>query len=271
MSGHERHLIGHSGGLSLLDSLGVIDDLRADPDAGVRRGLHNRLELGLGDEVSLGLLDSLRRSVRLSVGLGINVDLRLGFRGGQGMLLRLGLVDDFSRNPDTRRGDELSGGHDLSFCYRRGVRLRLDLGLSVFHGLGHGHGGGYGHCLGHRLGHGLRLNLGLNLRLDLRLRNRHSLGHCFGHGHSDSATAAVTIPAATTAPSTVVDDNRLVASRRRPPGHGLAGAITHLLVAIPTAEALVTARHEGRVRHHGIDVHGRGGSGRGGVHGSSRR
>ena len=80
------------------------------------------------------------RGVSLSRGLGVNIDLSASLSCGKSVLLGFGSVNDFSRNPNTGRGNELSGccnfslgdghdvGHDLSHC--------LGLSDSGGHGLG---------------------------------------------------------------------------------------------------------------------------------------
>lgn len=100
----------------------VVDNLGADPNLGGRRGLNDGAQVGLGNEVSLSLLECLGRSVSLCRGLGVDIDLSASLSGSESVLLSLGTVDDLSRNPNTGSGNELSGccnfslgdGHDIS-------------------------------------------------------------------------------------------------------------------------------------------------------------
>lgn len=118
-------LIGDGSRPGLKEGLGVVDDLGADPNAGVGGGLHDRVELRLGDEVGEGLLDSCGGSVGANVGGGVDCGLGLGLRCGQGVLLNLSPVDGFGRNPNASRGLKVDGGDDL----RLGEVLDVGAGL----------------------------------------------------------------------------------------------------------------------------------------------
>lgn len=117
----------------------VVDNLCANPNADIGGRDGDRHDIGLRHEVRLGLLDSLRRGVGLGGRLRVDVDLCLRLRGGKRVLDRAGLVDDLGRDPDTSGGDELSGRDDL--------RLGLEVGHDLSHGLRHRDGGGDGLCL----------------------------------------------------------------------------------------------------------------------------
>lgn len=97
----------------------IVDNLRADPHAGVGRRLDDRADLGLGDEVGHRHGLGLCRGRGLRLDLRVDVHLRACLGRGERVLDGLCLVDDLGRDPDAGRRDELGGGHDL----RRGDRL----------------------------------------------------------------------------------------------------------------------------------------------------
>lgn len=148
-----RHLVRDCRSLGLLDSLclkhqsgyckdtrkrgtHVVNDLRADPDAGIGGRLDDRADLGNGHEVRLrrGLGGS--RSLSRRRGRCVDVDLGAGLGRGERVLDSLRLVDNFGRYPDAGCRDELRRGDRHEVC--------LGDGLDVGHGLSNG--GGHGDC-----------------------------------------------------------------------------------------------------------------------------
>ena len=119
----------------------VVDDLRADPDAGVGCGLDNGANVRAGDEVSHR--NGLRRSsrVRLSLRLGIGADDRACLGRCERVLKGRSVVNDLRRDPDTRGGHQLRRGHNLSRSNG------LDVRHGLCHGLGHRYCCWYGHSL----------------------------------------------------------------------------------------------------------------------------
>ena len=174
----------------------VVDNLCANPNADIGGRDGDRHDIGLRHEVRLGLLDSLRRGVGLGGRLRVDVDLCLRLRGGKRVLDRAGLVDDLGRDPDTSGGDELSGRDDL--------RLGLEVGHDLSHGLRHRDGGGDGLCLFDRqirarVSSKDQTHLSHRLCLRHRVRHRHShrvlLRFClnFSHGHGLRVAVALAV------------------------------------------------------------------------------
>lgn len=120
-------LVRYSRRLRLQQGLGVVDDLGLDPDAGESRRLNDCPEFGFGDEVGLSLLEGLSRGIGTGSGLSVDVDLRLGLRGGQSVLENLGSVDDLRRDPNTRCGDNFSRSDNLGDGADVGLHAGLDL------------------------------------------------------------------------------------------------------------------------------------------------
>lgn len=99
----------------------VVNDLSANIDRDVGGRLEDRAEDRLRHEVGLGFGNSLGRSIRLSLSPRVEVDLGASLSRSESVLLRLGVVDDLRRDPDTRGGHQLRGRQYL------GLGERLDI------------------------------------------------------------------------------------------------------------------------------------------------
>jgi hypothetical protein len=113
--------------VSILINNHVIDNLGANINASVRRGLDDGVQLSSGDVVGLGYGLCLSVGIGLRLRLSVDIVLRIGLGRSQRIFQSFGVVDDIGGHIHVGSGQEACRRYDLSI--RDGVSLNIRGGV----------------------------------------------------------------------------------------------------------------------------------------------